>query len=75
MDEEASTGSLGELRQHYADRGGASLRTDDHLELERKHIDISILSYIMTGKQVAKRSREAGWLLDRIHGSHFIFDV
>jgi predicted RNA binding protein YcfA (HicA-like mRNA interferase family) len=27
----------------------------------------------MTGKQIAKRLLEAGWLLDRIHGSHHIF--
>ncbi len=27
----------------------------------------------MTGKQVAKRLRDAGWVLDRIHGSHYIF--
>jgi predicted RNA binding protein YcfA (HicA-like mRNA interferase family) len=27
----------------------------------------------MTGKQVAARLREAGWTLDRIRGSHYIF--
>ena len=27
----------------------------------------------MAGKQVAKQLREAGWGLDRIHGSHHIF--
>ena len=27
----------------------------------------------MTGKQVAARLMEAGWILKRIHGSHHIF--
>jgi predicted RNA binding protein YcfA (HicA-like mRNA interferase family) len=27
----------------------------------------------MTGKQVASRLRDAGWVLDRIRGSHHIF--
>lgn len=27
----------------------------------------------MTGRQVAARLKEAGWVLDRIRGSHFIF--
>ena len=27
----------------------------------------------MTGKQVAERLREAGWVLVRIRGSHYIF--
>ena len=27
----------------------------------------------MTGKQVARLLSEAGWILDRIHGSHHIF--